>query len=172
MNKKIVCFYFFKSFLIICSLKGRFIFDFKRKNLNFFLFFKQSDLFCVDFYKNFFCQEKFFSIVKNGFKGVFFNFSKKINLIGIGFRCWTVFENTKKFLIIKTSLSRDCIFYIPKKIDVYCLNATTIFILGIKKIDIDLFLSLIKKIKKPNFYKQKGIFFENEIIKTKIGKKM
>ena len=65
-----------------------------------------------------------------------------------------------------------CIFYLPKTIDVYCLNSTTIFITGVKKIDIDMFLSLLKKIKKPNLYKQKGIFLENEIVKTKIGKKM
>merc|ERR1711966_561233 len=102
---------------------------------------------CVDLYKKFFYEERVISILRNGFKGVSFNFSRKLNLIGIGFRCWTIFEKNKKFLIIKTSLSKDCIFYLPKTIDVY--------------------LSLLKKIKKPNLYKQKGIFLENEIVKTK-----
>tara|TARA_Y100000385_G_C13080184_1_gene633470 strand:- start:1169 stop:1690 length:522 start_codon:yes stop_codon:yes gene_type:complete len=171
-KKKMVCFYFFKSFLIICSFRGRFVFDIEQKKSNFLLFFRKNELFCVDLYKKFFYEERVISILRNGFKGVSFNFSRKLNLIGIGFRCWTIFEKNKKFLIIKTSLSKDCIFYLPKTIDVYCLNSTTIFITGVKKIDIDMFLSLLKKIKKPNLYKQKGIFLENEIVKTKIGKKM
>lgn len=163
--------YFIKSYLIIYGLNGRIIINLKNKVFNSILFLKNSDLFFIEFDKKL-IHQSFSSLFKKSFLGVNGCFSKKINLIGIGFRCWVVYENSQKFLVVKTSLSKDCIFYVPKTIDIFCLSSTTIFVKSIRKFDIDLFVSLIKKIKKPNFYKQKGIFLENEIIKVKKGKKM
>jgi large subunit ribosomal protein L6 len=171
MKQKFIYIYIFKSFLIICGSKGRFIINLKSKILNSKIFLNNNELFFIDCNKQIY-EEKLVCLLQNIIKGVNFSFSKKLNLIGIGFRCWTVFDNEKKFLIVKTSLSKDSIIYIPNTIDVFCLNSTTIFIMGIKKADVNSFVLSIKRIKKPNFYKQKGIFFENEIMKTKIGKKM
>ena len=167
MNKKILFIYFIKSFLIISGLKGRIV-----KNLSkCCVFLSCNQLFFVNFSRNF-CREKTNFILTQSFRGVHFNFSKKLNLVGIGFRCWIIFENNSKYLIVKTSLSKDCVFYVPKTIDVFCLNSTTIFIVGPTKLAIERFIFLIKNIKKTNFYKQKGVFFENEFVKTKLGKKM
>lgn len=163
--------YIFKSFLIICGPKGRFIIDLKSKVLNSKIFLNNNELFFIDYDKKTY-EERLIGLLQNSIRGVNLSFSKKVSLVGIGFRCWTIFENSKKFLIVKTSLSKDCIIYVPQTIDVFCLNSTTIFIMGIEKADVNSFVLSIKRIKKPNFYKQKGIFLENEIIKTKVGKKM
>jgi ribosomal protein L6P/L9E len=171
MNNKISSMYFFKSFLIVKGSKGRLIINLKLLSLKCFFILENNTLFILDYQKKIF-KERLTSSVKNSFKGVCSNFSKKLSLVGIGFRCWTIFEKNKKFLIVKTSLSKDCILFVPKALDVFCLNSTTIFITGVKKLEISSFVLLIKKIKKPNFYKQKGIFLENEIVKIKVGKKM
>ena len=171
MKTKISYIYFFKSFLVICGAKGRLIINLKLKILNCSLFLYNKKLFFIKYIKEIY-EEKLISFFRESFIGVNRSFSKRINLIGIGFRCWTLFEENKKFLIIKTSLSKDCIFYIPRTIDVFCLNPTNIFITGVTKLDVNSFVLLIKRIKKPNFYKQKGIFLDNEVVKTKIGKKM
>jgi large subunit ribosomal protein L6 len=171
MNKNISCMYFFKSFLIVKGSKGRLIINLNSLGLKCFFILENEILFIIDYEKKN-RKERLTSSVKNSLKGVCFNFSKRLSLVGIGFRCWIVFENNKKFLIIKTSLSKDCILFVPKTLDVFCLNSTTIFITGVKKLEISSFVLLIKKIKKPNFYKQKGLFLENEIVKIKVGKKM
>jgi ribosomal protein L6P/L9E len=163
--------YSFKSYLVIEGFKGRLIFSLKDKILDCFLILGKNNLFIVDYTKKG-LEEKLASSVKNSVKGVCYSFSKKLNLVGIGFRCWTLFENNRKFLLVKTSLSKDCILYVPKEIDVLCFNSTTIFVRGIRELDVNLFVLLIKRIKKPNFYKQKGIFLENEVVKVKVGKKM
>nr|YP_009476657.1 ribosomal protein L6 [Storeatula sp. CCMP1868]AVM81150.1 ribosomal protein L6 [Storeatula sp. CCMP1868] len=169
MKKSSFFIYPFKSFLIFGGLKGRIVI--KIKSLEFDLFFNQSQIYLVRYNAKLY-NFNIVSLFLSNFQGVNFCFSQKLNLIGVGFRCWVVFEKKKKFLIVKTSLSKDCFFYIPQTIDLYCLNATTIFIRGIRKLDINFFIYQIKKIKKPNFYKKKGIFLENEIVKLKIGKKM
>lgn len=171
MKKQSIFLYFFKSYLIIYGPKGRLVFDFRSKKSDSSVFLMKNKVFLVDFNKKT-SEERLSSVLQNSVVGIVSNFSKKINLVGIGFRSWTVFENNKKFLIVKTSLSKDCIFYIPKTLDVFCLNPTTIFITGITRADVNSFVLLLKTIKKPNFYKQKGIFLENEIVKTKVGKKM
>lgn len=163
--------YLFKSFLVIHGKRGRFVVDLNLQLTNCFLIIQNSMLFLID-YKKEVCGEKLISLLRNGLKGIHHNFSKKLNLVGIGFRCWTVSEGGSKFLIVKTSLSKDCILFIPKVVDVFCLTPTTIFITGVRQSDVNLFVSSVKKIKKPNFYKQKGIFLENEVVKVKVGKKM
>ncbi len=164
--------YLIKSYLIMLGIKGRIVINFKDKFFNYDLFFKKNEIFFINFEKKKTEEETLFSLAKKSFDGVMSYFLKKVHLIGIGFRSWTVFEEKEKFLIVKTSLSKDCIFYIPKTIDVFCLSSTVILIRGVKKVDVDLFMFSLKKIKNPNFYKSKGIFVENEIMKVKIGKKM
>jgi large subunit ribosomal protein L6 len=104
-------------------------------------------------------------------KGVNYFFAKKLILMGIGFRCWTIFSKNNKFIVIKASLSKDIIVHIPSEIDIFCFNNTSLIIFGFKKQNVYLFISKIKKIKKFNVYKKKGVFFENELVKLKIGKK-
>lgn len=171
MKKDIFNTYLFKSFLVMEGLKGRFIVSLNSKVFNCFIVFRNNELFIVDFAKKI-LEEKLSSLIKTNLKGTTFSFSKRLNLVGIGFRCWTIFEENKKFLIVKTSLSKDCILFVPSNIDIFCLNSTTIFVTGVTKLDVNSFVLLIKRIKKPNFYKKKGIFLGNEIVKVKVGKKM
>nr|NP_066479.1 ribosomal protein L6 [Rhodomonas salina]AAG17750.1 ribosomal protein L6 [Rhodomonas salina] len=171
MRNNISCLYFFRSYLVMSGEKGRFVVHLNSKFLNCFFIIEKNFLFFVDYKRKVF-KERLSSLIENGLKGVCYNFSKKLSLVGVGFRCWTVCEKDKKFLVVKTSLSRDCILFIPETVDVLCLNSATVFVTGVRKSDVNSFILSIKRIKKPNFYKQKGIFLENETIKVKVGKKM
>lgn len=171
MKKMLVYFYRFELFFVCINFKGRFIN--KKDCINFDCVLDKKNFYAVQYsYKSYVFNKSDILFFKNYFQNINFFFKKKLNLIGIGFRCWTFFEKNDKFLLVKSSLSNDCLFYIPKKIDVYCLNYVNILILGLNKLDVISFAHKVKKIKKINFYKKKGIFFENENVKLKIGKKM
>ena len=172
VRKKEPCLYFFSPFLVFLSLKGFLTLNLKKQNLNSSFFFSCNYFFFIIFNKKNTKKQGLITFLKNSLKGINFFFVQKLVLIGIGFRCWTIFSKNNKFLVIKTSLSKDVLIYIPYEIDIFCLGNTTLMIRGLKKENIYLFTSKIKKIKKFNIYKQKGIFCENESIKLKTGKKV
>jgi ribosomal protein L6P/L9E len=89
-------------------------------------------------------------------------------MIGLGF---------KNFILgdILYVLVGDCnyiMFVIPTSLKVFC-KKNQIYILGENKIEIFNFMSNIKRVKKSNFYKGKGLLqFKNfKFTKLKVGKK-
>jgi ribosomal protein L6P/L9E len=89
-------------------------------------------------------------------------------MIGLGF---------KNFILGKQLyiLVGDCnyiIFSIPNNLKVFC-KKNQVFLLGENNVEIFNFMSNIKRVKKSNFYKGKGILqFKNfKFTKLKIGKK-
>lgn len=92
----------------------------------------------------------------------------KLYMIGLGF---------KNFILgdILYVLVGDCnyiMFVIPTSLKVFC-KKNQIYILGENKIEIFNFMSNIKRVKKSNFYKGKGLLqFKNfKFTKLKVGKK-
>lgn len=96
---------------------------------------------------------------------------RKLNLIGIGFRSWIVFDkNGKKMLMLKFGFSKHIIFTIPKQVIIICLRPTLILIKGPNKKLTNLVAARIRFLKRLDIYKGKGVFYENENITLKIGK--
>jgi large subunit ribosomal protein L6 len=95
-----------------------------------------------------------------------------LNLIGIGFRAWCYFDNTRncQVLCIKVGLSKDVLIFIPSDIVVLCLRPTLILLKGIDKKSVSLLACRIRSIKVPDAYKGKGIRYDNEIVRIKPGK--
>lgn len=97
-----------------------------------------------------------------------YHYFSKLHMIGLGFKNFIL----GKFLY---TLVGDCnyiMFYIPDSLKIFC-KKNQIFILGENDTEIFNFMSNIKRIKKSNFYKGKGILqFKNfKFTKLKIGKK-
>lgn len=95
-------------------------------------------------------------------------FLQKLHMIGLGYKNFVL--DGRLFILVG-----DCnyiIFDIPTSVKVFC-RKNQIYILSIDNNDALTLLNEIKKIKKPNFYKGKGVLeFKNfKFTKLKVGKK-
>lgn len=145
------------------------------KALNLFeLFVKQTK---IDFYKlN--CKKRkiekffFFKIFKQLISKIIQISKIKLTLIGVGFKAFVLNVSNVLILQLKLGYSHQIFFKIPNYLKVICPKPTKIFIFGKNKEKIFQFFSLIKSYKTPEIYKGKGIFYNNERIVLKEGKKV
>ena len=61
-------------------------------------------------------------------------------------------------------------FAIPQGLKVVCPSAVQIEVSGYDKILVGEFASQVRKLRKPEPYKGKGIRYEDEVIRRKVGK--
>jgi ribosomal protein L6P/L9E len=155
----------YKDFVIFLSPKGRVVLKYSKKKDD-FQYQLTSSLIKVK--KASLVESKLESIV-SGLKEFY---HRKLNLIGIGFRAWCYFDNMKncQVLCVKVGLSKDVLIFMPSDIIVLCLRPTLILLKGIDKESVSLLACRIRSIKVPDAYKNKGIRYENEIVRIKPGK--
>lgn len=106
------------------------------------------------------------SLIQNMVTGVNDGFSKKLELIGIGYRA----ELKGKNLVMMLGFSHPTVFAPPAEITLDVPNPNTIIVNGINKELVGLVASKIRSFRKPEPYKGKGIKYENEVIRRKAGK--
>jgi large subunit ribosomal protein L6 len=154
----------YKDFVIFLSPKGRVVLNYPKKDD--FQYQLTSGLIKVK--KSSLVENRLESVV-SGLKEFY---HRKLNLIGIGFRAWCYFDNTRncQVLCIKVGLSKDVLIFIPSDIVVLCLRPTLILLKGIDKKSVSLLACRIRSIKVPDAYKGKGIRYDNEIVRIKPGK--
>lgn len=107
------------------------------------------------------------SIIKRHIKGVLQKFKLNLFLNGIGFKVNQI-ENK---LVLKLGYSHDIIVDIPNNIDVSILKSTQIVLYSSNWEELTQFAYNIKKLKKVEPYKGKGILLKNETVLRKEGKK-
>lgn len=108
-------------------------------------------------------QRNLLNIV-NGFdKG----FTLNINLVGVGYRA--AVAGTK--LTMQLGHSHDIVYDIPKGIEIKCEKPTSIAITGYDKQLVGSIGAYLRKFRKPEPYKGKGVIRETEFIIRKEGKK-
>jgi len=117
---------------------------------------------------NFNLQKKTLIAIKNFIKSTLKIKKKKLTIVGIGYKAITRNETT---LILKLGFSHLLFIKIPKDLIVNCTKSSNIQISGSSQKRVNEFAKLIKSYKKPEPYKGKGIFYKNETIKLKEGKK-
>lgn len=105
-------------------------------------------------------------LVKNMINGVTEGFSKKLELVGIGYRA----ELKQNKLYLSLGFSHPIIFNPPEGIKVDVPTDTSILISGIDKQLVGLVAAKIRSFKQPEPYKGKGIKYEGEFIRRKAGK--
>ena len=108
-----------------------------------------------------------YSLLKNYIMGLSRGFTKKLELVGVGFRA-TILDNK---LILKLGYSHEVSYQIPSDIIIQCPKQDKIVIFGLDKQKVNEVTSTIKLLKKVDPYKGKGILLENTNIKLKEGKK-
>jgi large subunit ribosomal protein L6 len=105
------------------------------------------------------------SLVRNAVIGVSEGFSKKLEINGVGYRA-TASGNK---LNMNLGFSHPVEFPLPDGISA-TVEGNTITISGISKQAVGEVAAQIRKIRKPEPYKGKGIKYSDEIVRRKMGK--
>jgi|SRR5574344_165765 large subunit ribosomal protein L6 len=106
------------------------------------------------------------SLIANMVKGVTEGYSKSLFVNGVGYRS----EVKGKELVMNLGYSSDYIVAIPEGVTVATDANGKITVSGIDKQLVGEFCSQIRKLRKPEPYKGKGIRYETEVIRRKVGK--
>jgi large subunit ribosomal protein L6 len=107
------------------------------------------------------------SMVNNMITGVSQGFSRRLELVGVGYRA--AVEN--KILTLQLGYSHDIKVMIPEGIEVACERPTAIEVKGADKQKVGQLAADIRSLRKPEPYKGKGVRYEGEYILRKEGKK-
>ena len=97
---------------------------------------------------------------------------QKLKLIGVGYRVFYSENLPANLITFKLGYSHQIYVKTSKKINIFCLKFTKLFIFGNSFQEITRETSEIRTLKKPEPYKGKGILYESEKIKLKEGKKI
>lgn len=106
------------------------------------------------------------SLINNMILGVSEGYSKRLIVQGVGYRSQV--NNTK--LTLNIGYSHPVIIQVPLGITVKSENNTEIIISGTNKAIVGETAAKIRAIKAPEPYKGKGIRYQQESIKKKVGK--
>ena len=106
------------------------------------------------------------SLLANMVKGGSDGFSKTLIITGVGYRA----EVKGKELVMNLGYSSDYIAIIPDGLTVVATPDGKLTVSGIDKQLVGEFCSQIRKLRKPEPYKGKGIRYETETIRRKVGK--
>jgi large subunit ribosomal protein L6 len=106
------------------------------------------------------------SLVNNMVEGVTKGFEKKLELEGVGYRV----ALSGSDLIFKLGFSHDVVVKAPQGIKFEVEGNTKLTIKGFDKQLVGQVASNIRKLKKPEPYKGKGIKYAGEVVRRKAGK--
>jgi len=107
------------------------------------------------------------ALVQNMVTGVSEGFSKKLILIGVGYRA----KLQGSDLDLTLGLSHPLVMKMPEGITVECPTQTEVIVKGANKQQVGQIAANIRSKRPPEPYKGKGIRYENEQISLKEGKK-
>ncbi|OCC22794.1 50S ribosomal protein L6 [Croceicoccus estronivorus] len=107
------------------------------------------------------------TLVSNLVEGVSEGFSKTLEITGVGYRASAQGAKLK----LQLGFSHDVDLDVPQGLDVKTPDQTTVEISGIDKQQVGQFAAEIRRWRKPEPYKGKGIKYRGEYIFRKEGKK-
>ena len=105
--------------------------------------------------------------ISNMIIGVTKGFEKKLETVGVGYR----FDVQGKKLKVTAGYSHPIMLDVPEGLTLEAPSNTELFIRGIDKQLVGEFAANVRKIRKPEPYKGKGIRYQDEYIIRKVGKK-
>ena len=107
------------------------------------------------------------SLVQNLVTGVTEGFTKTLEITGVGYRAAMQGKNLR----LQLGFSHDVNVAVPEGVEVKTPDATTVEISGIDRQQVGQFAAEIRRWRKPEPYKGKGIKYRGEYIFRKEGKK-
>ena len=106
------------------------------------------------------------SMVANLVEGVTKGFRKDLDIVGVGYRA----EVKGKQVVFALGYSHPVVFEIPAGIDIAIDKQTHITVTGVDRQAVGQVAANIRRLRKPDPYKQKGVRYTGEVLKKKAGK--
>jgi large subunit ribosomal protein L6 len=106
------------------------------------------------------------TLVANAVAGVTEGFKKELDIVGVGYRA----ELKGKQVHFALGYSHPVIFDIPNGIDIAVDKQTHITVTGVDRQLVGQVAANIRRMRKPDPYKQKGVRYTGEVLKKKVGK--
>ncbi len=106
------------------------------------------------------------SLVANAVRGVTEGFRKDLDIVGVGYRA----ELKGKQVHFALGYSHPVVFDVPPGIDVVVDKQTHITVTGIDRQQVGQVAANMRRLRKPDPYKQKGVRYTGEVLKKKAGK--
>jgi large subunit ribosomal protein L6 len=108
----------------------------------------------------------FRSLIKNNIIGVSEGYKKELQIVGVGYKA--VLAGNK--LTLSLGYSHDIVYPVPEGIKIQITDGTKLQITGIDKQLVGEVAASIRKFKKPEPYKGKGVRYSDEHVVIKPGK--
>jgi len=106
------------------------------------------------------------SLIANAVAGVTDGFKKELDIVGVGYRA----EVKGKQVIFALGYSHAVVYDIPQGIDIAIEKQTHITVTGVDRQLVGQVAANIRRLRKPDPYKQKGVRYTGEVLKKKAGK--
>jgi large subunit ribosomal protein L6 len=106
------------------------------------------------------------SLVANGVTGVNEGFKIELDIVGVGYRA----ELKGSQVIFALGYSHPVVFDVPKGIDLVIDKQTHLTVTGVDRQLVGQVAANIRRLRKPDPYKQKGVRYMGEVLKKKVGK--
>jgi len=106
------------------------------------------------------------TLIQNMVTGVNTGYEKNLEIVGVGYKA----EADGKNLKLTIGFSSPVIYTVPEAIDFRIEKQTAIILSGIDKEQVGKVAADIRRIKKPEPYKGKGIKYAGEVVRRKVGK--
>jgi large subunit ribosomal protein L6 len=106
------------------------------------------------------------SLVANAVTGVTEGYKKELDIVGVGYRA----ELKGKQVVFALGYSHAVVFDVPAGIDVAIDKQTHITVTGVDRQLVGQVAANIRRLRKPDPYKQKGVRYTGEQLKKKAGK--
>jgi large subunit ribosomal protein L6 len=106
------------------------------------------------------------ALAQNAVTGVSTGFSKELDIVGVGYRANV--EGRK--VVLSLGFSHPVEYPIPEGVEVKVDKQTHLVVSGIDRQKVGQVAAEIRRFRKPDPYKQKGVRYTGEVLKKKAGK--
>ena len=106
------------------------------------------------------------SLVANAVEGVVNGFKRELDIVGVGYRA----ELKGRQVTFALGYSHPIVLDIPAGIDIAVDKQTHVTVTGIDRQLVGQVAANIRRMRKPDPYKQKGVRYTGEVLKKKVGK--
>jgi large subunit ribosomal protein L6 len=107
------------------------------------------------------------SLVANMVEGVTNGYSKKLEIVGVGYQAQLKKANT---VALQVGYANQVVLEAPPGVNVTVPDATHVIISGPDKQAVGQFAAVVRDVRPPEPYKGKGIRYDGEVVRRKAGK--
>ncbi len=107
------------------------------------------------------------SLVANMVEGVTKGYTKKLEIVGVGYQAQLKKANT---VALQVGYANQIVLEAPTGVSVTVPDATHIIITGPDKQAVGQFAAIVRQVRPPEPYKGKGIRYDGEFVRRKAGK--